>query len=539
MPVAALLAQIEESEVEIARLQRILAEPQSGLHYELYESAPVGLCWMDRHLRVQRINRVGKELLNFPADRILAKSLGVWFAGRDHAQYLSAVDIAARTGLPQERDLLSCVAGRKDRFLRVRIEAETREGEIAGYKVCFYDVTETRRWEEMVDQLNADLEVRIADRSRLANERAERMHALVLQLASAEHNERRRLAQELHDYLAQLLVAASLQLTLVWNAEQSAAQQERITEIRKIIGDAMRYTRTLVADLSPPVLFEEGFMPALHILGRKFSDQGLKINVAGPDRLDVAENVNVMAYQVTRELLMNTLKHARVEEATVSAEIDGDTLVLTVSDAGTGFDLQEVRQRSASEQKFGLFSIEERVEALGGQFEVDTAPGKGTRTTLRFPLPQKTTKHLALAEVPGSAEAGPAAKRVCYKVLIVDDHAMVREGLCALLEDNQLLAIAGVATDGVEAIEKARELMPDVVLMDINMPRMNGIDATRQIRLEMPSCRVIGISMRDDDEARRLICEAGAEALIGKDCSIDEILRHLGAVTGHAAKCSK
>ncbi len=86
------------------------------------------------------------------------------------------------------------------------------------------------------------------------------------------------------------------------------------------------------------------------------------------------------------------------------------------------------------------------------------------------------------------------------RVLIVDDHHVVREGLSAILSSKDDIEVVGLAEDGKDAVEKARKLMPDVVLMDISMPRMDGVEATRQIKKENPQIGVVVLTMYAEEE---------------------------------------
>jgi DNA-binding NarL/FixJ family response regulator len=116
------------------------------------------------------------------------------------------------------------------------------------------------------------------------------------------------------------------------------------------------------------------------------------------------------------------------------------------------------------------------------------------------------------------------------RVLIADDHRLFRDGLRTLLEKEPNIEIIGEATDGPSAVVAAGERKPDVVLMDISMPVLNGIEATRKITTENPAVRVIMLSMHSD---RRFVIEslkAGAIGYLVKDCAIDELLAAIRAV---------
>ena len=109
-------------------------------------------------------------------------------------------------------------------------------------------------------------------------------------------------------------------------------------------------------------------------------------------------------------------------------------------------------------------------------------------------------------------------------MLVVDDHPMIREGIANILAGDCRLAISGQAADGVEAIESVERDQPDVVLMDVNMPRMNGIEAAREIRRRWPETCIIGLSVQDDPTTAKSMCDAGAAAFISKsDASVSMI----------------
>jgi two-component system response regulator NreC len=116
------------------------------------------------------------------------------------------------------------------------------------------------------------------------------------------------------------------------------------------------------------------------------------------------------------------------------------------------------------------------------------------------------------------------------RVLIADDHALLREGLRALLALSEDIEVVGEAADGLEALEKVPELKPDVVIMDIVMPRMNGLEATRLIRERHPESRVLILSMYDDHEYVVQIIQAGASGYVLKRVVTEDLVRAIHEV---------
>jgi DNA-binding NarL/FixJ family response regulator len=102
-------------------------------------------------------------------------------------------------------------------------------------------------------------------------------------------------------------------------------------------------------------------------------------------------------------------------------------------------------------------------------------------------------------------------------VLLVDDHAMVRQGLRAMLDHYPDLFIIGEAADGREALSITRKRSPDVIIMDINMPRMDGIEATKRIKKERPETVIIAVSVNDSPQVRESMQQAGASAFVSKE----------------------
>lgn len=124
-------------------------------------------------------------------------------------------------------------------------------------------------------------------------------------------------------------------------------------------------------------------------------------------------------------------------------------------------------------------------------------------------------------------------------LLLVDDHVLFREGLTGLLRDRQDVQLVGEAGDGREAVEKARELMPDLILMDIRMPAMTGLEALRQIKAEMPDTRVIMLTASDAEQDLFEAIKSGAQGYVLKNVRFEDLIRMIKGVFAGEAPISK
>ena len=116
------------------------------------------------------------------------------------------------------------------------------------------------------------------------------------------------------------------------------------------------------------------------------------------------------------------------------------------------------------------------------------------------------------------------------KVVIVDDHALIREGIKKLLELEESFDIVALAGDGVEALEVIEKVRPDVVLLDINMPNMNGIDCLKQIKAEYPDTKVVMLTIHEDAEYLIETINIGAEGYVLKDADVSSLVKAIQKV---------
>ncbi len=402
--------------------------------------------------------------------------------------------------------------------------AELRQ--VAG---VFTNITERRQAERALRKANEDLERKVEERTSELARRAEQLRWLASELTLAEQRERRRLAEVLHDDLQQLMVAAKLQLTPLRRTSDEKVKEAAL-QAEELIDDSIQRSRSLSGELSPPILYRGGLLPALEWLAVWMKDKhALAVNLqTTDDAAPESEDVTVLLFQSVRELLFNVVKHAGVGSARVVLARDGDLVQLTVADDGVGFDPETLELDGARPAGFGLFSIRERLDLMGGSLDIDASPGRGARFTVTAPIaaPARdgdqppdvlTAVKVSRVGAPSNEAAAPACgvgRRI--RLVLVDDHVVMRQGLASMLRAEPDLEIVGEASDGETAVEMVRLLRPDVVTMDVSMPGMDGIEATRIIHSDLPGVRVIGLSMFEEAERSRAMREAGAVAYLTK-----------------------
>ncbi|HSA85449.1 MAG TPA: response regulator, partial [Nitrospira sp.] len=365
----------------------------------------------------------------------------------------------------------------------------------------------------------------------------QQLRAMATELNLSEQYERKRLATELHDHLQQMLVLG--RLTIGQGKRLAAgvpACEQMLKKVDDIFSDALTYTRTLVADLSPTVLRDHGLAAALRWLGTYMQKHHLTVTVTLPDEKEptLPEDQVLLLFQSVRELLINSSKHAGTGQASVRMEQRDGQLQIEVRDDGIGFDLAAAAAAETSNggvsSKFGLYSIQERMTALGGSFHVQSAPGQGTTATLSLPLASSGEG----TGVPGQyiLQGGtsslfhsplPDSHSPRISVLLVDDHVMVRQGLRAELDAYPDIQLVGEAGNGEEAVRLVDRLRPAVVVMDINMPSMDGIEATARIKTRHPETTVIGISVNAAKENEEAMKRAGAVGLMTKEAAVEQL----------------
>lgn len=502
---------------------------QLGITQAITDNAADSLFLLDPLGRVTFMNPAAEETFGWKRKELLGRVL------HDHVHYHKTR--SARMECPLHSVFTSGLTLRdlEDQFhckdgSRLDVSCSNAaiivDGEPTGAVLVVHDITYHKLAEHQLKALNENLELRVAERTAIAEKRASQLGALASELTQTEQRERRRLAHILHDNLQQILVATKLQVSMFRGRMEDENVREEMLQIEDLLNRSIEESRSLTVELSPPILYDAGLGRALEWLARRMQQEhGLTVTLkANAEAEPEGDDIRAFLFQAVREALFNIVKHAGVKKACVKiAFADAGGSVIKIQDEGHGFEPNAEDRKDFSAGGFGLFSIRERLEFLGGRMVITSAPGRGTTVSLFVPAREKQAPALIEADDGSTAadptEAGhvtPISSDNVIRVLLVDDHKMLRDGLAGLLREQPDIAVVSEASDGLMAIELAHQTEPDVVIMDVTMPNMNGVEATRRLALELPHIRVIGLSMHEKDDMATAMREAGAVHYVTK-----------------------
>ncbi|RJQ55333.1 MAG: response regulator [Desulfobacteraceae bacterium] len=466
------------------------------------------------------------EMVQTPIENVMGKSM-IDFVGISEKDRFN--DILKRASAHNIRDEMRIHPGGSHPIPVLLSMRSLSTEEMKSVCMVVTDLTRQKQSEQKLKAFAEALQYKNKELSR----RAEQLSRLSSELTLSEQRERQRFAKILHDHLQQMLVGAKLGLETI-ALRVTPEHRQPLRHIAELLKESLDASRSLTVELCPPILYEGGLVQALEWLSRWMKEKHrLEVALDADARaVPEGESMKVLLFEAVRELLFNVVKHAGVDSAQVEMiRKDGEDLKITVSDQGAGFDSKNLWESTdPNSGGFGLFSIRERLSLLGGRFEVTSTPGGGTVVSLMAPLVKGKTAEpdsngaflFEATEVSETSAAPEVGKKT--RVMLVDDHAVMRRGLSALLDLQSDIQTVGEASDGAEAVHMARKLRPDVILMDISMPKMNGIEATRIIHSEFPDIRIIGLSMFDPADQAASVLRAGASAYLSKSGSPDVLL---------------
>ena len=335
----------------------------------------------------------------------------------------------------------------------------------------------------------------------LATEQAAREDAAV-------EAERSRIAVEMHDVVAHAVSLMVVQVGATrMELERDGSKQPRLRTAEQTGRDALEELRRTLGVLRRGPTDDLHPLPglaAVPALVQGFRDAGLDVALQLDDVGVIAISTELAAYRILQEALTNALKHGGGRSVSASLRRVGDNLVVDVTNP-----LAEVSaaRRGGNERatRNGLAGMRERASMFSGSIRAE-------RTHGRF----EVHAVLPLADLP------VRWKHLVIRVVVADDQGLVRAGLCAILASQDDISIVGEAADGAEAIEVVRSTRPDVVLMDVRMPGVDGIEATRQ--LADCSARILMLTTFDLDKHVYAAMKAGACGFLLKDAMPESLI---------------
>ena len=218
-----------------------------------------------------------------------------------------------------------------------------------------------------------------------------------------------------------------------------------------------------------------------------------------------------------QEALINVHLHAGSSRASIRLRRTSDSLTLEVEDCGRGLPATVLTQLPAGGGALGVgvAGMRERLQQLGGTLEIDSDRERDDRARAR---PARRASGVTLTPL---------------RIVVVDDHAVVRRGVRALLESRTGWEVVAEATTGREALDAVKRHRPEIVVMDISLPELNGLEATRQIVLESPQTEVLVLTMHHSEELAREVLKAGARGYVLKSDADESLIAAVDALRRH------
>ena len=392
--------ELESSKEELQSLNEELTTVNQQLEAKLHEleasnndlrnllaSSDIATICLDTKFRIKWFSPATQKLFNFISSDI-GRPISDFSPTLGGAGLILAAQDVLKNLAPAQHEFQT----EKGRwYIRRALPYRTDEERIDGVIVTYTDITDSHGALEALSLTRNNL---TETHEKELRERTEQLRTLSAALAMAEERERRALAQDLHDDLGQLIAVIKLKIAAVDTMDLSSEQRQALHECTTAVDHANRKLRAMAFQLSPPMLYDLGLVPALDWLAEEMRHV-YKLEVwleddCHPKPLD--PSVGATLFRAVRELLINVAKHAQVNKATINLAVEAgnNKLTITVSDAGTGFDPDAI-PTDKSGPGFGLLSVRERLGYLGGEVSIRSNPGDGTSVILSMPLQNEGT----------------------------------------------------------------------------------------------------------------------------------------------------
>lgn len=471
-----------------------------------YDNIPVMMHSIDREGRLISVNKNWLDATGYESDEVIGRK-SIDFLTEASRQYAVEVGLPGLAQNGYSKDLVYQMVKKNGEVIDILLSAfqELDEaGELTRRSCFLIDITERRQAEEDARNL------RVVE-------------------------ERNRLSREIHDTLSQSLTQMAIQLEAAGDLipKDPKAARLGIEKARSLAKRSLVEVRRTVWDLRPHSVEYLGLTEAVQEELGRVEDDGIltSFEVVGIEPPPMDAQNGQAALRIAQEALCNIRRHSRSREATIELTFDPTGVRLRISDNGVGFDpLYAAAMGSPTDGGFGLIGMRERAQLSGGYFDILSTPGLGTK--IEAWVPYRTEIQIVQSGDEIAPLSGPATKTESnhIRVLIVDDHELVRHGIGNMLERSDGVVVIGEAADGEEAINQIQKLGPDVVLLDVQMPRLDGIETLKKMKefgLDVP---VILLSVFSKDDYIIDGMRAGASGYLLKDVARPDLLHAIRTV---------
>lgn len=351
------------------------------------------------------------------------------------------------------------------------------------------------------------------------------LRLLSTRLLEIQDEERRRIARDLHDITGQKLALQCIALSRMTRLVSPTANdetRESIAQCLDLTNQIVEEIRTLSYLLHPPLLDELGLPAAVKWYAQGFQKRtGIRTDVdVARDLPRLRADAEVALFRVVQESLTNVHRYSGSPNAYVRITSDVDEYKVEVGDFGKGMKVEQSGSVNGDTAPLGvgIQGMRQRIRQLAGALDILSKPGKGTVVIASIPtqkLSLPVDKDLTRETSPriSPEKSGPDAAQ---RILLADDHEMLRRGVRSMLEKELDLRVCGEAKNGIEAVEKAIALKPDLVILDVNMPALNGLAVVRQILRSCPETRILVFTVHDSEQTLQESVSAGAHGFLSK-----------------------
>ena len=451
-------------------------------------------------------NRSFAEIFDIPLEKFIGAPLNDFVFGEDRELLASLIADANINIVRGEIRLDS--HRQRPRTIRLTLSPVREQG---GHTIC---VVAT----ELTELIETNEALRVSELS---------LRQLSARLLKLQDEERRRIARDLHDTTGQKIAVLSMTLDRLAKLVDTGKVdvKDALTESREVVGKIGEEIRTLSYLLHPPLLDECGLASAVLWYAEGFKKRsGIHLSVSIDEELvRLTTDAETALFRVLQESLTNVHRYSGSPSAEIRIFQSPSKVHLEIVDHGKGVKGGTERSTFAGAPTLGVGipGMRERIRQLGGQLEVEFS-NEGARVYATLPRVAATEEsgEQSVGELFRDKENFQANLRqrpdVRKRILIADDHEVMRRGVRGLVESQEEWSVCGEAIEGNEAVSKTKELRPDLLILDVSMPGMSGIEAAVHILKDDPNTKILFFTMHDSPQMMREISNVGAWGYVAK-----------------------